>query len=96
MKRIFIVIAALAFITSAKAQVGIDRSKKPPAGPPPVITIKDPFTFKLTNGTTVLVVEDHRFPKVSANLFIDWGVAKEGEKAGAVDLMGQMLNATTN
>ena len=79
------------------AQVKVDRSTKPPAGPAPVITIKDPVIFTLANGMTILVVENHKFPKVSASLNIDAGPIQEGKKAGLVDLMGQMLGeGTTN
>lgn len=96
MKKIYSLLTALSLLTGiATAQVGVDRSKRPPAGPPPVITIKDPVIFKLPNGTTVLVVEDHRFQKVTANLNIDWGVATEGSKAGVISLMGAMLNEGT-
>lgn len=87
--------AALAM--NAAAQPTIDRSKPPKPGPAPTITIKDPVTFMLPNGMTVLVVENHKFPKVSATLNIDRGPVLEGKKAGVMQLMGQMLGeGTTN
>ena len=87
--------AALAM--NAAAQPTIDRSKPPKPGPAPTITIKDPVTFTLPNGMTVLVVENHKFPKVSATLNIDRGPVLEGKKAGVMQLMGQMLGeGTTN
>jgi predicted Zn-dependent peptidase len=49
----------------------------------------------MANGITVLVVENHKLPKVSASYFIDYGPVKEGEKAGVMGLMGQMLNEGT-
>lgn len=79
----------------AQAQVTIDRSKQPKAGPAPVLTIKDPVIYKMPNGITVLVVEDHRLPKVSASLTIDAGPITEGSKAGVLSLMGGMLNEGT-
>ncbi|WP_192823415.1 insulinase family protein [Rufibacter sp. LB8] len=92
----YILIAASAFLfLQAEAQVKIDRSKKPAPGPAPTITIQDPTTFKLANGITVLVVEDHKLPRVSASYFIDAGPIREGAKAGVVSLMGQMLNEGT-
>ncbi len=94
MKRIFIIIAGGLLLQSASAQT-IDRSKKPNPGPAPVISIKDPATFKLANGITVLVVENHKLPKVSATYSIDAGPITEGKKAGVVSLMGQMLNEGT-
>jgi len=78
----------------AQAQT-IDRSKQPKPGPAPILSIKDPVTYKMPNGITVLIVEDHRLPKVSASLVIDAGPITEGSKAGAHSLMGAMLNEGT-
>lgn len=85
--------------TAAKAVTSgpVDRSKKPAAGPAPVISIKDPAIFTLPNGITVLVVENHKLPRVRASFFVDYGPVKEGSKAGALDMMGGMLGeGTTN
>lgn len=79
----------------AQAQTQIDRTKVPPAGPAPVLTLKDPFVYKFPNGITLLVVEDHRFPKVTATFSIDAGPVTEGNKAGVMSLMGGMLNEGT-
>ncbi len=94
MKKLIIAIATLFFISGLQAQK-IDRSKPPKAGPAPVISIKDPVQFKLNNGMTILVVEDHKLPKVSATLFIDRGPVAEGSKAGVITLMGGMLSEGT-
>jgi zinc protease len=95
MKKSFIIILSVCSFITAQAQTKIDRSKKPPAGPAPVITITDPTTFKLPNGITVLVVENHKLPKISASYTIDLGPITEGKKAGVTDIMGQMLNEGT-
>ncbi|ALI99634.1 insulinase family protein [Rufibacter tibetensis] len=95
MKKYIFLAASALLLFNAEAQVTIDRSKKPAAGPAPVITLQDPTTFKLKNGITVLVVEDHKLPRVSASYFIDAGPITEGKKAGVVTLMGQMLNEGT-
>src|ERR1700744_3717266 len=94
MKRNIIMIAAALVIQQASAQV-IDRTHPPKAGPAPVLTIKDPAKFKLPKGITVLVVEDHRLPKVSASFLIDAGPIKEGAKAGVMGMMGAMLSEGT-
>lgn len=78
----------------AQAQT-IDRTKQPKPGPAPVLTIKDPVKYTLPNGITLLVVENHTLPKVSATYLIDAGPITEGTKAGVVNLMGQMLNEGT-
>ncbi|MEO7045246.1 MAG: pitrilysin family protein [Ferruginibacter sp.] len=95
MKKIFLIaIAALSFQMS-HAQAKVDRTKKPAAGPAPVISFKDPIIYNLANGITVLVVEDHKFPKVRASYLIDAGPIMEGSKAGVMTLMGQMLGEGT-
>jgi predicted Zn-dependent peptidase len=94
MKKLILIAAAALFLQYTQAQT-IDRSKEPAPGPAPVLSIKDPVIYKLPNGITVLVVEDHRLPKVTANYTIDAGPVTEGEKAGVLDLMGSMLNEGT-
>ena len=95
MKRIIIVALGVMLLQNSFAQIKVDRSKKPAAGPAPVISIKDPVIFNLSNGMTILVVENHKIPKVRAILNIDAGIIKEGSKAGVMDLMGQMLGEGT-
>ncbi len=94
MKKIIITAFSFLVILNADAQK-IDRSKQPEAGPAPVISVGTPVTYKLNNGITVLVVEDHHLPKVSATYFIDQGPVTEGAKAGAFDMMGNMLSEGT-
>ncbi len=95
MKKIIIVALAIIGLQNSYAQMKIDRSKKPAAGPAPTITFKDPVTFTMPNGMTVLVVENHKLAKVRATLSIDAGPITEGKKAGTLDLMGGMLGEGT-
>ena len=95
MKNIFLLICLSFSMGMAGAQVKIDRSKQPKAGPAPIITFKDPSTYILPNGITVLVVEDHTLPKVSASLITDAGPIYEGSKAGMFSLMSQMMEEGT-
>ncbi|MGC4234665.1 MAG: insulinase family protein [Niabella sp.] len=94
MKKIYIALAAVLLSAAVFAQT-IDRSKKPRSGPAPVIKIADPAKFVLPNGMTVLVVENHKLPKVSASLSTNRGIILEGDKAGVIGLMGSMLNEGT-
>lgn len=94
MKKLFI-IAAVSLLAQGISAQTIDRSHKPKPGPAPVITVGDPVIYKLANGITVLVVENHKLPKVSASYSIDAGPITEGAKAGVVSLMGSMLNEGT-
>ncbi|MBW4890494.1 insulinase family protein [Mucilaginibacter sp. HMF5004] len=94
MKKYIMILAGACLMQFAQAQ-NIDRSHPPKPGPAPVLTIKDPVIYKLSNGITILVVEDHRLPKVSATYNIDAGPRLEGSKAGVISLMGDMLNEGT-
>lgn len=95
MKKIIITAFSFLVILNTHAQKKVDRSKQPEAGPAPVISVSTPVTYKLANGIIVLVVEDHRLPKVSATYFIDQGPITEGAKAGEFDMMGNMLSEGT-
>ena len=90
-----IVALSVVLLLHGFAQTKIDRSKKPAAGPAPVISIKDPVIFTLPNGMTILVVENHKLPKVVASIRIDAGPILEGKKAGLAELMGGMLGEGT-
>lgn len=94
MKKIFIFAIAALFVQGAAAQK-LDRSQKPKPGPAPTITFADPVIYTLPNGITVLVVENHKLPKVSASYSIDAGPITEGSKAGVIGLLGGMLNEGT-
>ncbi|MCD0487785.1 insulinase family protein [Pedobacter sp. MC2016-14] len=90
MNKLYIIALTGLLIQSASAQK-LDRSKLPKAGPAPVLAFEDPLSFKLPNGITVFVVENHKLPKVSATLSIDAGPRTEGPKAGTLDILGSML-----
>jgi len=94
MKKLFI-IAAVSLLAQGISAQTIDRSHKPKPGPAPVISIGDPVIYKFTNGITVLVVENHKLPKISASYSIDAGPISQGTKAGIIALMGSMLNEGT-
>ncbi|MFD1293179.1 M16 family metallopeptidase [Lutibacter holmesii] len=92
MKTKFIYIIALFFLaTSVSAQ--IDRSVQPKPGPAPKVNLGKPQTFELKNGLKVLVVENHKLPRVSATLTIDNAPIFEGEKAGVSSLTASLLGS---
>jgi predicted Zn-dependent peptidase len=95
MKKLYIIALAGLFVQSVSAQK-LDRSQLPKPGPAPVLAFADPVIFKLPNGITVFVVENHKLPKVSANFVIDAGPVAEGEKAGVLELLGGMLGEGTS
>ncbi|MGY3054982.1 zinc protease [Pedobacter sp. UYEF25] len=94
MKKIVMIVVAALGAQTLSAQI-IDRTHPPAAGPAPTITIGDPTVYKLPNGITVLVVENHKLPKITATYSIDAGPIKEADKAGINGLMGGMLNEGT-
>ena len=85
------------FLMAVGVNAQIDRSKQPEPGPAPKITLEKPGEFKLDNGIEVLVVENHKLPRVSYSLTIDNKPIREGEKAGVSSILAAMLgNGTTN
>ena len=94
MKKIILLITALIISISVSAQ--LDRSIQPKGGPTPKIKLEKPQEFKLKNGIKVLVVENHKLPRVAYSLSIDNRPIIEGEKAGVTSLLGSILgNGTT-
>ena len=95
MKKIILTITALIFTLNINAQ--LDRSVMPTGGPSPKIKLDKPKEFKLKNGIKVLVVENHKLPRINYSLRFDRNPIVEGEKAGVISLLGSMLgNGTTS
>ena len=69
----------------------IDRSIQPQPKAAPKIQLEDPQTFTLSNGLKVLVVENHKLPRVRIQLLLDNPPVLEGEKAGVSSLTGALL-----
>ncbi len=84
------------FLMTMGANAQIDRSKQPESGPAPKITLEVPGEFELENGIKVLVVENHKLPRVSYSLSIDNKPISEGNKAGVSALLGAMLGNGTS
>ncbi len=95
MKKILIIALGVMMVAPSFAQNKVDRSKQPAPGPAPIIHLKDPVIYKMPNGITILVVENHKVPKVRAYLSIDRGPVLEGNKAGVNSIMGAMLGEGT-
>lgn len=89
MKKYILFTVLSLFMVAAHAQ--IDRSKQPKPGPAPEINLKEPASFELNNGLKVLVVENHKLPRVRIQLTIDNPPILEGDKAGVSSLTGSML-----
>lgn len=94
MKKYILTINAILFLAfSTVAQ--IDRSKQPEPGPAPKINLNKPDTFTLDNGLKVMVVENHKLPRVSMVLLLDNPPASEGDKKGVAGLAGSLIGSGT-
>lgn len=87
MRKSIILLSGLFLTMTMQAQ---DRPQPKP-GPAPTINIKKPVSFTLPNGLKVLVVEDHKLPRVSFNLSIDNAPYAEGDKKGVDELTGSLI-----
>jgi zinc protease len=68
---------------------------QPKPGASPVVNIKKPQTFVLANGMKVLVVENHKLPRVSFNLTLDNAPFTEGSKKGVDELTSSLIGNGT-
>ncbi|WP_445456734.1 M16 family metallopeptidase [Flavobacterium sp. HNIBRBA15423] len=92
MKKILYIAASLFLTITMQAQ---DRPQ-PKSGPAPSINIKKPESFTLKNGLKVLIVENHKLPRVSYTLTMDNTPYAEGNKKGVSDILSAMIgNGTT-
>ncbi|MGG6229795.1 M16 family metallopeptidase [Tenacibaculum sp. SDUM215027] len=87
--KIFSIVTILFLSLTVSAQ--IDRTQQPKPGPAPKINLGTPKKFALPNGLQVLVVENHKLPRVSATLTIDNPPMSYGNKKGVEGLLSGML-----
>ncbi len=91
MKKILYIAASLFLTITMQAQ---DR---PQPGPAPSININKPESFTLKNGLKVLIVENHKLPRVSYTLTLDNTPYAEGDKKGVSNILSAMIgNGTTS
>ncbi|MDA9299613.1 insulinase family protein [Saprospiraceae bacterium] len=80
-------------VTNAKTW----RSAAPSAGPARNIELGEYSSFDLDNGLKVIVVENHKLPRVSYQISLNNDALVEGDMAGYVSMAGdQMSNGTKN
>lgn len=87
MKTYSILFILLLFTATMQAQ----DYKQPKQGKPPVVNVKKPQIFSLSNGLKVMVVEDHKLPRVTFNLTIDNPPYAEKDKKGVDDLTSSLM-----
>lgn len=74
----------------------LDRSQPPVAGPAPELQLGEYQYFEMENGMKVYVVQNDKIPRVAYSLQIDRDPVMEGEKAGMISLMGDLLSRGTS
>lgn len=83
-------------LVTVSLQAQIDRSIKPISGASPSINLGKPKTFNLPNGLKVLVVENHKLPRVSFTLRLDNPPLAEGDIKGVDALASMMMGNGTS
>jgi predicted Zn-dependent peptidase len=71
------------------------RSRAPEAGEARKIEIGTYETFTLDNGLRVIVVENHKIPRISYQIFVDRDPSLEGDISGMTNITGDLLSAGT-
>ncbi len=69
------------------------NDQQPNPGPAPTVNIGKPQSFELTNGLKVMVVENHKLPRVSYSLTIDNAPYAEGNKKGVSNLTSLLIGS---
>jgi len=97
MKKQLTYIAAAFFFTGMVSAQKIDLNAMPKPGPTPAINIAKPKTFQLSNGLTVMVVENNKLPRENVSLSMDSPPYNEGSVTGVSQIMAEQFeNGTTN
>ena len=85
----------LLFILFVTGIMQAQDRKQPKPGNAPVVNIKKPQTFVLANGLKVMIVENHKLPRVTFNLTLDNAPFAEGNKKGVDELSSSLIGNGT-
>lgn len=92
MKKIILAACSVLLMASCKT---LDRSIMPEPGAAKEVKIGKIESFTLDNGMKVFVVENHKLPKVSYSLQLDYDPVQEGPLAGLGSITGELLGTGT-
>ena len=95
MNRIASLLLVLVGLMPLASHGQIDRSQAPAPAPAPEIVLGDYTVEKLENGLTLIVVENHKLPRVSYRLSLDVDPIFEGARAGYTSMAGSLMRAGT-
>jgi zinc protease len=93
MKKLYFIVCLVWIAYATQAQV--DRTKAPKPTPAREIKIGEYQSFTLKNGLQVFVVENHKLPRVQFSINLKNDPILEGEKAGYVNMAGNLLGTGT-
>jgi predicted Zn-dependent peptidase len=91
MKKSIIILSSLFISAIMQGQI----IPQPKSGAAPTIKIGKPESFQLKNGLKVMVVENHKLPRVSFTLTLDNAPYAEGAKKGVSDLTSSLIGNGT-
>jgi predicted Zn-dependent peptidase len=91
MKKSLLIISSLFLTIIMQAQI----IPQPKSGPTPTVKIGKPETFELKNGLKVIIVENHKLPRVTFSLSLDNPPMAEGDKKGVSDMLSAIMGSGT-
>ena len=91
MKKSILILSSLFLTTIMQGQI----IPQPKPGAAPTIKIGKPVIFELKNGLKVMVVENHKLPRVSFSLTLDNDPYTEGDKKGVADMTSSLMGSGT-
>jgi zinc protease len=91
MKKSILILSSLFLTVIMQGQI----IPQPKPGVAPTIKIGKPVTFELKNGLKVMVVENHKLPRVSFSLTLDNDPYTEGDKKGVADMTSTLIGSGT-
>ncbi|WP_414000022.1 M16 family metallopeptidase [Flavobacterium sp. W1B] len=92
MKKTIYIISSLFLTLVMQGQI----IPQPKATASPIIKIGKSNNFELKNGLKVMVVENHKLPRVSFRLSLDNMPYAEGDKKGVADITSQLIGSGTS
>ena len=91
MKKSILILSSLFLTVIMQGQI----IPQPKPGVAPTIKIGKPVTFELKNGLKVMVVENHKLPRVSFSLTLENDPYTEGNKKGVADMTSTLIGSGT-
>lgn len=90
------IVVSLLFLTTLATKAQSSLNEIPASGPTPEVKLQSPKQFNLENGLRVLVVENHKLPRVVVALAIDNPPKLLKESKGAEAIISNMLGTGTH